>query len=201
MNSLPWSWWMIRTSGITAWGLLSVVVALGLMFRSRFLPVPPARLLDAHKFVRVLALVFLSAHLGLLLFDPVVRFTPWEILVPGLAAWERWAMALGTVALWLIVVVSLVFAFRQKLGSWGTRAFKYSHWAAYAAWPLATAHFVMAGSDVPLLTPIVIAVTAAIGVLLLVRGWTSGVPRRGRKRSGASAARAARAESTEVTAQ
>lgn len=179
MSDIPWSWWAIRSSGLTAWALLSVVVALGLLLRSRVLPVPPARLLDAHRFIRVLALGFLSVHLVLLLFDPVVRLAPWEILIPGISWWEPAAMAVGTVAFWLIVVVSIAFAARPLLGQYAARVFRYSHWAAYAAWPLATAHFVMAGTDSSALTWVIALVTFTIGVLLVLRGWG---PRRKSKR-------------------
>lgn len=178
MSDIPWSWWAIRSSGLTAWALLSVVVAVGLLMRSRVLPVPPARLLDAHRFTRALALVFLAVHLGLLLFDPVVRLTPWEILIPGLSWWEPVALAVGTVSFWLIVGVSVAFTARPLLGKYGPRAFRYAHWAAYGAWPLATAHFVMAGTDSAALTWVVAAVIALVGVLLVLRGWGPKRPRR-----------------------
>jgi len=149
--------------------------------RSRVLPVPPARLLDAHKFTRVLALSFLAVHMVLLLFDPVVRLAPWEILIPGLSWWEPTAMAIGTLAFWLIVGVSVAFAAHPLLGKYSARAFRYSHWAAYGAWPLATAHFVMAGTDSAALTWVVVSVIALIGVLLVLRGW--GPKRKRRKTS------------------
>lgn len=149
MNDIAWTWLGIRASGITAWGLLTAVVLWGLLLRTRLLgnAAPPPRLLNMHRWLGTLALAVLFIHLALLLVDPVVKFTVPQILIPGLAPWEPLAVGLGTVALWFMLPVSVVGRIRNKLGKHGATWFKRSHLLAYSAWPLATAHYVMAGTD------------------------------------------------------
>ena len=149
MADIPWTWLLIRGSGITTWALLTAVVAWGLLLHSRLLGsfAPPQRLMTMHRWLGATALVFLFVHLALLLVDPVVQFTVPQILVPGLAPWETLAVALGTLAMWAMLPVMVVGRLRSRLGKAGATWFKRAHLVTYAAWPLATAHYVLAGTD------------------------------------------------------
>ena len=149
MADIPWTWLAIRASGVTTWGLLTAVVVWGILLRTRLLGrlAAPLRLLDLHRWLGAIALGFLLVHMGLLLIDPAVHFSVAQILVPGLAPWETLAVALGTVAFWTLVPVSFLGRLRAKLGLAGNRWFMRAHLIAYAAWPLATAHYVLAGTD------------------------------------------------------
>ena len=149
MAEIPWTWLGIRASGITAWGLLTAVVLWGILLRTRLLGrlASPMRLLDLHRWLGATALAFLLVHMILLLVDPAVQFTVAQVLVPGLAPWEPIAAALGTIAFWLLIPVSFIGRLRPRLGRVGNAWFKRSHVIAYAAWPIATAHYVLAGTD------------------------------------------------------
>jgi len=146
---IPWTWLGIRATGITAWGLLTAVVVWGLLIRTRLLgrSVKPPVLLAMHRWLGTLALTFLGLHLVLLLVDPVVSFTVPQLLIPGLAPWEPLAVALGVLAMWMLLPVSVIGRIRTRLGKNGARLFSRSHLLAYWAWPLATAHYVLAGTD------------------------------------------------------
>lgn len=181
MNDIAWTWFGIRASGVTAWGLLTAVMVWGLLLRTRLLPAAsPARLLNMHRWLGSLALAFLALHVGLLLVDPVMRFTVPQVLIPGLAPWEPFAVALGTIALWLMIPVSAIGRLRSKLGKNGARLFQKSHLIAYAAWPLATAHYVLAGTDALAEWSIALMITGAalIVFLLLARGFVPPAKRR-----------------------
>ena len=181
MNDIAWTWFGIRASGVTAWGLLTAVMVWGLLLRTRLLPeASPARLLNLHRWLGALALGFLVIHLGLLLVDPVIRFTIPQMLIPGLAPWEPFAVALGTLAMWFMLPVSAIGRLRQKLGKNGARLFQKSHLIAYAAWPLATAHYVLAGTDALAEWSIALIITGAavIVFLLLARGFVPPARRR-----------------------
>ena len=143
------SWLAIRASGITAWGLLTAVVLWGILLRTRLLGrlASPMRLLDMHRWLGVVALLFLLVHIAFLLIDPTVKFTVSQILVPGLAPWKTFAVALGTIAFWTLIPVTFLGRLRPKLGKLGNTWFKRSHLLAYTAWPIATAHYVLAGTD------------------------------------------------------
>jgi sulfoxide reductase heme-binding subunit YedZ len=175
MADIPWTWLGIRASGITAWGLLTAVVVWGILLKTQVLGrlAPPMKLLDLHRWLGVTAIAFLLVHLGLLIIDPAVTFTPLQILVPGLAPWQTTAVALGTVAFWLLLPVSFLGRLRAKMGATGNRWFKRSHLIAYAAWPLATAHYVLAGTDAlsEWSLGLIFAGTALIVMGLLARGF------------------------------
>ena len=149
MADLPWTWLGIRASGITTWGLLTAVVLWGILLRTRLLgrATSPLRLLDLHRWLGAIALGFLLVHMTLLLFDPSVHFTALQVLVPGLAPWQTLAVGLGSIAFWLLLPVSFLGRLRARMGLAGNRLFKRAHLLAYAAWPIATAHYVMAGTD------------------------------------------------------
>ncbi|MDD2858693.1 MAG: ferric reductase-like transmembrane domain-containing protein [Candidatus Nanopelagicales bacterium] len=149
MADIAWTWIGIRASGVTAWGLLTAVVLWGILLRTRVLgkAASPTRLLDLHRWLGVTALAFLALHMLLLLFDPFLTFSVAQVLVPGLSAYEPLAVALGVVAFWFLIPVSIIGRIRSRMAGSGARLFQRSHWLAYAAWPLATAHYVLAGTD------------------------------------------------------
>ena len=169
LADVPWSWVLIRATGITAWLALTGVVAWGLTVRiARRAGRPVARALSLHRWLGTVALALVLAHMALLLVDPFMPFTVVEILVPLAAPWEPLAVALGTVAFWLLVPAWLLGRMRHR---WGDRWFLRVHAAAYAAWPLATAHYVLAGTDALALwsLALLVAGTAVVAVLLLAQ--------------------------------
>lgn len=178
MADLPWTWLAIRASGITAWGLLTAVVLWGILLRTRLLGrlASPMRLLDMHRWLGVVALCFLAVHMLLLLIDPAVRFTVAQILIPGVAPWRTLAVALGTLAFWTLIPVTFLGRLRPYLGKAGNAWFTRSHYLAYAAWPLATAHYVLAGTDAlsQWSLAILIAGVALLVAGLLARGFAPG---------------------------
>lgn len=149
MADLPWTWIGIRGTGVMAWGLLTAVVLWGILLRTRVLGrlAAPMKLLDLHRWIGALALTFLAGHLVLLLVDPAVRFTVPQLLIPGIAPWQPVAVAFGVLAMWAMVPVSLLGRLSVRLRRTGNTWFKRAHLVSYAAWPLATAHYVLAGSD------------------------------------------------------
>jgi sulfoxide reductase heme-binding subunit YedZ len=172
---IPWTWLAIRASGVTAWGLLTAVVLWGILLRTQLLGrlAPPMRLLDLHRWLGVVALGFLLLHMALLLVDPAVSFTAAQILVPGMAPWQTLPVALGSLAFWLLIPVSFLGRLRAKMGLVGNRWFKRSHLLAFAAWPLATAHYVLAGTDAlaEWSLGVLLAGTGLVVVALLARGF------------------------------
>ena len=175
MADIPWTWLVIRASGITSWGLLSAVVIWGLLLRTQLLGrfAHPMRLLDLHRWLGATAIAFLLVHMAFLLIDPAVHFTVAQILIPGTAPWETFAVALGTIAFWILLPVSFLGRLRARMGRAGNRWFKRSHLLAYAAWPIATAHYILAGTDAMADWSLALLVTGAslIVVGLLARGF------------------------------
>ena len=175
MSNLPWTWLAIRASGLTAWGLLSAVVIWGILLRTRLLGqvASPMRLLDMHRWLGVTALFFLLIHMVMLIFDKSVAFTIGQILIPGTAPWKAFDVALGTIAFWILIPVTIIGRIRPRLGKRGNAWFKRSHYLAYAAWPIATAHYILAGTDALSMwsLALLIAMGAIIVFALIARGF------------------------------
>ncbi|MDA2987085.1 MAG: hypothetical protein O2789_05055, partial [Actinomycetota bacterium] len=72
-----------------------------------------------------------------------------------------------------LIPVSIVGRIRTRLGKSGNTWFKRTHLVSYAAWPLATAHYVMAGTDALAMWSLALlgAGSALIVLALLVRGF------------------------------
>lgn len=167
LAGVSWTWVLIRATGLTAWCALTAVVGSGLFAAARRAGgTSAARAAALHRRLVPLALGLLTAHMSLLLVDTYEPFTAVEILVPFAASWRTLAVALGITAFWLILPAWLL-AGRRRSRRWFRRA----HLCAYAAWPLATAHYVLAGTDA--LTPwslaILVGGTAAVAAALVVR--------------------------------
>jgi sulfoxide reductase heme-binding subunit YedZ len=107
------------------------------------------------------------------LLDPTLHFTWVNALIPFTASWKPLALAAGIIAAYLMVPVQLVARVRARMGKSGATWFNRTHLIAYAAWPLATAHYVMAGTDalVPASLMLIASVTLIIVLLLTARGW------------------------------
>lgn len=184
MNEITWSWILIRASGVTAWALLTAVIMWGLFLRTRLLgaKTPPVALLHMHRWLGSLALGALAIHLVALFVDPVVGFTIPQLLIPGIALWQPFAVALGTLALWCMLPVSLVGRIRTMLGKKGNTLFTRSHVMAYFAWPLATAHYILAGTDALAEWSIALLLTGSVLIvfLLLARAYVPPPTRRAR---------------------
>ena len=183
LANIPWTWLLIRASGITAWGLLTAVVVWGILLRTRVLGrvASPQGLLVMHRWLSALAMGFLFLHMGLLLIDPAVQFTPTQLLIPFTSTWQPFAVGLGTIALWMLIPVSVMGRLRSRLGKAGNAWFRRTHLIAYAAWPVATAHYVLAGTDAitQWSVALLIAGTSLIVLALLARAFVPpAAPRR-----------------------
>jgi len=175
MGSISWTWLGIRASGITAWGLLTAVVLWGILLKTQLLGrfAHPMKLLDLHRWLGVVAMTFLLVHMVLLMVDSFMKFNVFQVLIPGLAPNQPWAYALGTIAFWLMLPVTFLGRLRAKMGQVGNAWFKRAHLIAYAAWPFATAHYVMAGTDAlaQWSLALLFAATALLVMALLARGF------------------------------
>jgi predicted ferric reductase len=171
---MHWTWIIARSSGLITWALATCVVAWGLLLRTRLLGrvYEGQRILTLHRFLSVLTLVFLLVHIVALIMDPVVKFSVPMVLVPGLASWQTLAVSLGIIAMWLMIPVSIVARFLNRWPSLN-KLFLRSHYVAYAMWPFATAHYIMAGTDAMIWWSLALLVTGtgALVFLLLSRGF------------------------------
>lgn len=140
-------WWFVaRASGIVAWGLASLAVIWGLLLSSKVLGrrVRPNWLLDLHRFLGGLTVVFVAVHLVGLFLDPFVKFDALELVVPFASHWKPLAVAWGIVAIYLLIAIEITSLARSRLPkSW----WKGIHMSSYALFVVATIHLLTAGTD------------------------------------------------------
>ena len=103
------AWYVSRSTGIVAWGLLLASMLWGVLHATRILKrwVRPWWLLGVHRFLGGLAVAFVLVHLGALVADNFTSFGAVELLVPFASAWKPLAVALGIVAFYVMVAVEV----------------------------------------------------------------------------------------------
>src|ERR1700694_4998931 len=106
MTSQVW-WDLARAGGLLAWGLLAASVLWGVALSSRaFGRKPrPAWLLDLHRYLGGLAVIFTGVHVAMIVLASFVHFSLVDVFVPLAASWHPVAVAWGIVALYLLLAV------------------------------------------------------------------------------------------------
>lgn len=162
MNPQFW-WFLARASGLVAWSLLTVTVVWGVLLRTRLLPRwRSANLFPLHRFLAGLAVLFTAAHLAALLLDSYIRFGPADVFIPFAASWRPVPVALGVLALYVMVAVTATSAAMRHLPRrWWSRV----HLMSYAMFWFATAHAATAGTDSA--APVTVILLAAAGGAVL----------------------------------
>lgn len=94
MNPQLW-WYVARAGGIVALGLSGASVIWGLLMSSRVMQgrPRPAWLLDLHRFLGALTVIFTIVHVVALYLDEFVQFSIVDLLVPFASAWNTGAVA------------------------------------------------------------------------------------------------------------
>jgi hypothetical protein len=145
LGQAPVAWYVARAAGLVAFGALTLSVWLGLAMSTRLLgPKRHKSLFGWHQTLAWTGLSMLTLHAGALLFDPTLHFGLASVLAPLVSAWRPVAVAGGVVAGWLTLVLALSFRLRKRIGQRGWRRL---HYATFAAFALALAHALTAGTD------------------------------------------------------
>lgn len=168
MNPQLW-WFVTRSTGILTWALATAAVLWGLGVTSKPLGKKPAPswMLDLHRFLGALTVLFLAAHLGALLADSYTNWTLADLAVPYATTWKPGPVAWGIVAAWLLVAVEVSSLFMRYLPRvWWRRL----HLTSYLVFVAATIHFLSAGTDSTNLA-LRIAVGASVGSVAFLTGF------------------------------
>lgn len=145
MNPKMW-WFASRASGMVLWLVLAATLCWGLAVSSRLVRRRgmPAWMLDLHKHLATLAIVFTGVHLLSLWADNFVHFGFGELFIPMASGWKRGPVAWGVVAFYLLVVVegsSLVMR-RIPRQLWHA-----VHMLSLPMFVTGTVHGIMSGTD------------------------------------------------------
>jgi DMSO/TMAO reductase YedYZ heme-binding membrane subunit len=145
MNEQIW-WYVARASGIVASGFLVASLVWGVLLatRARKGSDRPAWLLDLHRWLGGLAVTATALHLVALWADGYVTFGPKELFVPFASSWQPGAVAVGIVAMYLLVLVQVTSLLMKRIPRRWWRAI---HLSSYAAVWLGIVHAGLAGTD------------------------------------------------------
>lgn len=139
-------WYMIRSAGITAYILLVLSMVWGLFISGQYVKnwSPGPLSLMMHSTVSWLALILGLTHALLLMADRYFSFTLGDILIPFTGPYRVIAVGIGTVAFWMILIITISFPFKRKIGH---KAWLRIHMSSYIAFALVTLHGLTAGTD------------------------------------------------------
>jgi DMSO/TMAO reductase YedYZ heme-binding membrane subunit len=140
-------WYLTRSTGITAFVLLTIAMAFGVAATQRTLASPAwprFATQNLHRNVSLLGLAFLGVHIVTTIVDGFVTISWWSIVVPFASQYRTLWVALGTIAfdLTLIVVITSLVRLRMNAQVW-----RWLHYTVYVAWPLTWLHFLKTGTD------------------------------------------------------
>ncbi len=161
------TWYAARASGMVAWALVTAAIVVGLALSTRLVRKRGANawLLDLHRFLGTLSLLFVGVHLLALWADDYVYFGPRELFVPMASTYRPGAVAWGIAALYLMVAIQLTSWAMHKMPR---RLWHAVHLGSFALFATATVHGFTAGADRANLAVQWSALTAGLLVVFLV---------------------------------
>ena len=150
-SSVQAMWYVTRAAGLISYLLLWLSTVWGLAVSNKILdPVlHRAFTYDFHQFLSLLAIGFVILHIVVLLADQYLPFSVAQVLVPFAAPYRPVWVGLGTIGLYLTLLVSVTFYIRRQIGQ---KAFRFIHLASYLAFIAAALHGLLSGTDSPLVT-------------------------------------------------
>jgi sulfoxide reductase heme-binding subunit YedZ len=164
-TGMPIAWIIARAAGLVAFALLTLSIWLGLAMSTKLLGARRQRsLFGWHRTLVWTGLSMLVVHAGAVLLDPVLHFSLVAATVPFAAPWRPTAIAAGVVTGWLSLMLAVSFRLRKWIGQRGWRRL---HYASFAAFALAVAHALTAGTDLAGVRGLVVAAVALGPVLWL----------------------------------
>lgn len=156
-------WALGRGTGIVALVMFTLALVLGVTTRSGRSVAGLGRfgVADVHRTAALTGTGLVAAHVTSLFLDPYAQLHLVDLVFPFLGAYRPLWLGLGTLALDLLAVITVVSLLRHRLGP---RVFKAVHLATYALWPVALLHALGNGTDAgsPWFTGLAVGCTAAV---------------------------------------
>ena len=180
MNEALWA--LGRGTGVVALVMFTATLVLGIVSRSGRPVAGLGRfgLNELHRTAALTGVGLIAVHLTSLFFDPYAQLKVVDLVVPFVGTYRPFYLGLGTVAVDLLLVITVVSLLRNAVGP---RVFRAVHWLTYALWPVALVHGLGTGTDAGSLWMDAVAVTCAAAVAAAV-AWrlTPSYAERGRTR-------------------
>ncbi|MGZ4691013.1 MAG: ferric reductase-like transmembrane domain-containing protein [Acidimicrobiia bacterium] len=182
MSSQFW-WYTARAGGLVSWALATASVVWGLLLSGRITRKPkPAWVLDLHRFLGALTVVFVGIHVLAIWLDSYVQFGPSELFIPFASTWKPVAVAWGVVALYLLLAIEITSLLQRRIPR---RVWRAVHLSSFGLFVFATVHALTAGTDSGSKATVYFAIgstllVASLTALRIVRHRDERAPVRGR---------------------
>ena len=139
-------WWLSRASGIVAWLVMSAAVVWGLLASTRMIRRRgmPAWILDLHRYLGTLTVVFVAVHVGAIWADSFVHFTLRQLFVPLASSWRPHAVAWGIVSTYVLIAIQVTSWLMRRLPR---KLWHRVHVLSIPMIAMATLHGFLAGTD------------------------------------------------------
>ena len=140
------AWYVARSSGLIAWAIVTSSILWGITLSSRLVRKRgiPAWLLDLHRYLGTLSIVFTAVHLVALVADNWVYFGWKELFVPMATEWRPGPTAWGIVALYLMLAIQVTSWMMRRLPR---RIWHAIHLISFPLFIAATIHGFQSGAD------------------------------------------------------
>jgi methionine sulfoxide reductase heme-binding subunit len=158
------TWHLIRSSGIFAYILLTGSMIWGLFLSNQLIkdwsPGPVS--MSIHSALSWLGVLLTLIHAVLLMFDAYFIYSLADVFIPFRGPYRPLWVGFGTLSFWIMLLVTISFAFKKRLGQ---KTWKRLHYLSYGVYFMSTLHGLFAGTDAELIG---FRVMVAIGVLTVV---------------------------------
>jgi sulfoxide reductase heme-binding subunit YedZ len=161
----PHIWWYLsRAAGIVAWLMLIASVLWGIVLATDLFPKwrHAPTLLAMHRWLAGMTFFFIAGHLVTLLFDGYAKFRVADLLVPFSSTWKPTAIAVGIVALYLLIVVQLTALGMKRLSK---KWWRDVHIVSYFVFWSVSIHGALTGTDTAKTLYVATAVVALAAVV------------------------------------
>lgn len=140
------AWYLTRSSGTVAYLFLSASTIWGLLLSSKLVKeiVPPPVALAMHDSLSWIAVGLASFHALVLLFDSYYTYTIGNLLIPFTGPYEPLLVGVGTIAFYLMLLLSASFHARKWLGA---KRWRQLHYLTFVSYLLVTLHGWLVGTD------------------------------------------------------
>jgi methionine sulfoxide reductase heme-binding subunit len=141
------TWILLRAAGIGAYVMLWATVSWGLIGTTSLVGkrVSRATSITFRQFLAASAFLLIGVHIGSLLLDTFVHFTPLDVAIPLHTKYKTVPVALGIASMYAVALVLISSWARRRLSTtWWRRL----HLLSVPAFALALVHGVFTGTDV-----------------------------------------------------
>ena len=155
-------WYLSRMSAMTAFVLLWLSMAFGLMITNKLARMWPGgpTAFDLHQYTSLLGLAFGLFHGLILMGDKYINFTLAQIIIPfNSVNYKPIWVGVGQIGFYLMLIVAFSFYVRKRMGH---TAWRLVHYLSFVAFALSLLHGILSGTDT--------SATWALGIY-----WAAGV--------------------------